>query len=366
MDNIRINQSAMPPAFAPAAAEPAPRSVSPRRSKITPIARFMAWAIVIGLGVFAYGRMTRFGTRVVEAQPVDARIEIANPPAWLDRRIVSSLLDEAYQFAGHDVETYNRVRNLLDSAVLREFANLYTGTSVENGQTVSRQTIGYNAWISKVNQVRRATATGQEMQTIQIVAEWRQPAAWVRVYKNGEPFLYLMDSEGTRLPGEYRAADRGKSPLMVIGGIDLPKNGTAPFIPAPGEKWFANSTAMGEDLAAGLQMVLLLEKQKFAAQIAAVDVTNFNGRRDDRGPWILLETVFPTATGTPRVVQWGRPPGQEKYYEVQAPAKLKTLKDLYARFNRIDANRDYVDIRSDVIRLPKLAIQAESAVQPRG
>jgi hypothetical protein len=253
--------------------------------------------------------------------------------------------------------TYNRTRDLLDGGILKEFANLYTGTTSVDGRVTHQQAVGYNAWISKVTQVRRAVTPGQEMQTIQIFAEWRQPAAWVRFYRNGEPMLCLIDADGTRLPGEYRVADRGNSPLMVIAGIDLPRSSNSLFIPAAGEKWYANGTTMGEDLVAGMQLLALLEKQKFAPQIAAIDMTNFNGRRDDRAPWVLLETIWPTAAGTPRVVQWGRTIGQEKYYEVQSAAKIKTLKDLNTRFGRIDANRDYVDIRSDVVRLPKLASQ---------
>ena len=117
---------------------------------------------------------------------------------------------------------------------------------------------------------------------------------------------------------------------------------------------------------AGMQADGSAAKQKFAPQIAAIDISNFNGRVDEHAPWIVLETVFPTAAGTPRVVQWGRPIGQEKYYEVQANAKIKALKEVYARFNRIDANRDYVDIRSDVLRLPKVAVQPAPPATPRG
>ena len=43
--------------------------------------------------------------------------------------------------------------------------------------------------------------------------------------------------------------------------------------------------------------------------------------------------------------QWGRPVGQEIYYEVPTAAKLQMLNEIYAKYNRIDAGRDSVDIR---------------------
>jgi len=39
------------------------------------------------------------------------------------------------------------------------------------------------------------------------------------------------------------------------------------------------------------------------------------------------------------------------------------LKSLYGKFNRIDANRDYVDIRTDYRRLPKVAVQPAGTAQ---
>jgi hypothetical protein len=56
---------------------------------------------------------------------------------------------------------------------------------------------------------------------------------------------------------------------------------------------------------------------------------------------------------------WGRTPGKSTFYEVSDTAKLKALSDLFMRFNRIDADHDYVDIRTEQVRLPKLATQAD-------
>jgi hypothetical protein len=41
---------------------------------------------------------------------------------------------------------------------------------------------------------------------------------------------------------------------------------------------------------------------------------------------------------------------------VKSEAKIKTLNEIYQMFNRIDAGGDYVDIRTEVVRMPKVAM----------
>jgi hypothetical protein len=306
--------------------------------------------LIAGVCAEAYRRVTIFGTRVVQAHPVDARIELSNPPAWLDRRIVNALLEEAYQFAQRDDTTYQRARDILDKKVLEEFAELYTGVDSSGGKPVDRQALGFNAWIKCITQVRRNIAKDKSIQTIQIFAEWREPAAWVRVGPGDE--MCLIDREGVRLPGEYHAADRAHSPLMVISGMDLPMVDGRRAIPRPGQRWSTGENdSVGDDLVAGMRLAEKLQSQRYANQIGSIDVSNFAGRKDAREPWIVFETIWAGADGSPRVVQWGRPIGEEKIYEVQAPRKLKALSDLYLRYARIDADRDIVDIRTEVVLL---------------
>ena len=308
---------------------------------------------VVGVCAEMGRRANTYGKHVVESKPVDARIEISNPPAYLDRAIVNSLLEESYNFAQKDEATYNRARNVLDGAILREFADLYTGTETVDGKTQPRQQVGYNAWIERITEVRREVAKDKSQQTIQIMVQWRQPEAWVRV---GDK-LCLIDAQGTRLPGDYRPEDRPRSRLLVITGVDAPSGG----LPQPGEKWVSGKNgAMGDDMLAAMELVDRLKRQPFALQIDAVDMTNFGGKKDAKGPWITLQTIWQAADGSARMVMWGRPVGDEKYYEVQADVKLKTLNEIYQRFSRIDAGRDYVDIRTEVVRLPKLAAVPES------
>jgi hypothetical protein len=148
---------------------------------------------------------------------------------------------------------------------------------------------------------------------------------------------------------------------MVITGVDLPLVDGKAAVPQPGQCWTTGATGrVGEDLQAAMTLAGTLQNQAYAHQIDAIDMSNFNGRNNGRTAWILLNTIWQTADGAPRVIQWGRPPGAEKYFEVHAEAKLKALGDIYLRFSRIDAGRDYVDIRWEVIWLPKLASQADA------
>src|SRR5262249_54422808 len=148
----------------------------------------------------------------------------------------------------------------------------------------------------------------------------------------------LVDSDFVRLPGEYSLADRkATAGLMAISNVDLPDGaGGNKIVPQPSESW------QTDDLAAAMKLVDLLHAQPFAAQIASINMTNFQGRKDPLQPWILLDTIWPATDGKPRAVRWGRSLGDEKFYEVSSAAKVKTLDELYLRFSRIDANHDYV------------------------
>lgn len=327
---------------------------------------FCTVLVVIAVCFEVYRRAVKYGTKVVEATPVNAEIIIKAPPAWLHRDIVMMLHDEAYNFARRDQATYDRVRNILDNDILREIADLYTGVEKIDGTTVRRQSQGYNAWIKRITAVRRHVAKDKSRQTIEIDAEWRAPAAWVRTPTGTGDFrLCLVDDEGVRLPGDYQPADRARSSLLVLTGVELPVTDGKGRIPSPGERWTAGTTGqVGEDFLSGLKLVKMLQSEPYVAQIDAVDMTNHKGRIDARAPWIVLQTVWKTDGGQPRVIHWGRPAGEESVYEVKAVAKLRVLNEIYLRFNRIDAGRDYVDIRTELIRLPKLASQIDPPTPP--
>jgi hypothetical protein len=322
---------------------------------------FCCVLLVVAVCFEVYRRAVNYGTEVVQARPVEARIVMQNPPAWLHREIVRKLLDEAYAYVQKDEATCNRARNILDSDVLQQIANVYTGADVVAGKTISRQSKGFNAWVKRITKVQRNISKDESSQIIEIYAEWRAPYAWVKANGGSGDMLYLIDADGTRLPGDYPVSDRNATKLMVITGVDLTSGGK-PMIPAPGERWVAVAgDPPGDDLLAAMKLVDTLKGERFVGQIDAIDMTNFNGRKDARSAWIVMPTVWKTADGTQTVVWWGRPVGAESFYEVHAPTKINVLNELFLKFNRIDAGCAYIDIRDETLRVPNLASQADSS-----
>jgi hypothetical protein len=298
----------------------------------------------------------KFNAENAAMQPkIPLLCELKNQPSWLDKTILDQIFNETQEFAARDQATYDRLQNPLDQDILREIAENYTGT---DSKGVNHWTLRSNAWIKKIEEVRRVIAKDRKSQTIEIYAEYRRPAAWV-IYNDK---CYLVDGEFVRLPGEYSQADRKSSGgLMAITGVELPPGATG--VPEPSATWNT------PDLAAAMNLVQLLQGQRFVTQIDAVDMTNFKGRKDSRQPWIALDTVWPTSSDAakPRTVLWGRPVGEESFYDVSAKTKLKALNQLYMQYHRIDANRDFVDIHTEQIWIPKTpAAGDELAARPRG
>jgi hypothetical protein len=318
----------------------------------TVLTLFVVLVLIAGM-IELYRRVVdRYATRVVETQaekiPVTARL--MNMPKWLHEDVLKSIIGETAALAGRDAATYDRFRNPLDQDILREIHDNYVGTDKDG---VNHWALGNNAWIKKITKIERVISPDRKSQVIEIFAEYRQPAAWI---ESGGKY-YLIDPEFVRLPGEFSLEDRkAASNLMLITGVDLPRGDKdAPAIPLPSAAWNT------DDLAAAMKLVPLLKDQPYARQILAIDMTNFEGRKDRLQSWILLRTDRPAADGTPSCVMWGRTPGKSTFYEISDAAKLKVLSDLFLRFNRIDADRDYVDIRTEQVRLPKLATQADPA-----
>lgn len=177
---------------------------------------------------------------------------------------------------------------------------------------------------------------------VAIKCSFREPRAWV---KQGSS-CYLVDSENVRLPGRYDAVDCQGSALMTIIGV----RGKPPAV---GQHWTT------PDLASGARLVSLLSTRSFHEDIAAINVSNHDGRVDRSRPNIELVTA---AKGSR--IWWGLPPDQEHGKEISAAQKVTLLETLYRQCGRLSVNRPYIDIRTwpDRIAMP-MAIP--SSTQPR-
>lgn len=286
---------------------------------------------MLAVGIEVYRRLDRYARQSVaqEVAKLPVVLEFKNPPEWLDESLLKMILQEAVALVSRDPATYAQFQNPMEQAVLTQIAKYY--------EDPRNRGVRQNAWVKKIVTVERVKMP--TYQKIEITAEFRRPIGWVN-YGNQ---YYLIDDEGVRLPGEYNDSERSRmGRLLVIAGIELPRleNGPTPDAPAPGDMW---ETA---DAKAGLKLMKILNDQPFRHQIAAINVSNFGGRVNKLAPQIVLDTVFNTS------VLWGRPANDEQFFEVTLQAKLRALQTIFVKFSRIDANRPYVDIRLDQVKVP--------------
>lgn len=177
-------------------------------------------------------------------------------------------------------------------------------------------------WIREVKHVWK-----QLDGVVRVQAEFRTPTA---LLQSGNDY-YLVDDTGVRLPLPEGAVQPGD--WIIIRGV-------AAKPPDPGLKW------EGDDLAAGLKMLAFLSRaaannrMPFRSEVAALDVSNRNRRRDANDAEIKLTL----RSGRPEI-RWGLPPGEEAPIEQPASRKLSVLTELYGPSGRFP-DYEWLDIRS--------------------
>jgi len=249
------------------------------------------------------------------------KIVLANRPAWMSDFLADQIASSAKPTGTHST---------FDRQILVDAAKMLEG----------------NPWIRRVKQVRRAYGD-KPGDTIEIDCEYRAPIALV----HWKDYFWLVDAEGVKLPEQFTSdqvpriimgRDR-KMNIRVVEGVDRPP-------PESGRKW------VGDDLAAGLDMVRLLFGRTYAEEIVKVDVTNHVARRDPREAQIVLITKYNTE------IRWGRPANAEDYFiEVSTAQKLKYLQQIFDEFKRVDGHRSWIDIRFDKITYPSVEPSPEHA-----
>ncbi len=195
-----------------------------------------------------------------------------------------------------------------------------------------------NPWIRQVKQVRRAY--GQKPgDTIEVDCEYRAPVALVR----WGDYFWLVDGEGVKLPDYFTQQQiprivtgrDHKLNIRIVEGVKQPP-------PSAGVHW------IGDDLAAGLELVKLLFGKPYAEEIVKVNVSNFAGRIDGRAAQLVLVTKDDTE------VRWGRPiSGQDDFFVEVSPAqKLAYMQAIYNEKRRVDGNQPWIDVRFDAVTYP--------------
>lgn len=286
------------------------KPAKPRRTATTMPAstwdpRRTLWMLRVGGWVAtlaALGAAWHFGEgylkqHVGERRLVQPHVVLDNLPGWVS----PALADQLYIAAGSALSG-----NPLDQRSLAAVA----------------ESLEANPWVEQVYRVARGNA-GQ----VVVFAQYRQPVAVVETSQG----YHLVDPTGRKLPGVYKYGQLKALSLPVITGV-------ASSAPADGQPW------PGHDVAAGLSLITYLAGQPFSDQIAAVDVTNHDGRRDRARPHLYLVT----RNGA---VRWGRAPGEphERVYEPDPQKKLRHLLAVQQKFGSIDAGGNIVDVFTDQV-----------------
>jgi hypothetical protein len=243
------------------------------------------------------------------------QVVFKNRPVWMSDFLCEQLLMSVRPMGAHSA---------FDRDLLADVA-----TSLER-----------NPWIKTVHQVRRAYVN-RPGDTIEIDCDFRAPVAIV----HWKDYFWLVDGDGVKLPEQFTAAQvprilKGRDGTMnirIIEGVRQPPVES-------GHQW------VGDDLAAGLDLVKLLYGRPYAESIIKVDVSNFGGRDNPREAQLTLLTSYGTG------IKWGRPVNANDFFvEVSPEQKLKYLEEVQQQYGRVDAGRPWIDIRFDRITYPSVA-----------
>lgn len=249
------------------------------------------------------------------------KIVLKNRPAWMSDFLAEQIIKTAQPAGTHSSFSHQM---LVDSEKM----------------------LRSNHWIREVKQLRRVYGKTPG-DTLEIDCDYRSPIALVHW---GE-YYWLIDDQSVKLPEQYTSQqvprivvgrDR-KMNIRIIEGIQQPP-------PESGKKW------IGEDLAAGLEMARLLLGRPYTEEIVKIDVSNFEGRKEDREAHVVLVTQYGTE------IRWGRPPSARDFFvEVPVAKKLEYLQQLRQQEKRVDAGFPWVDLRTEWITHPVEGAQADSS-----
>ncbi len=185
------------------------------------------------------------------------------------------------------------------------------------GLVAARQALLATGWFEEIRQVRRTSPS-----LVEVDGRLAVPSAVVRDGAGGD---HLIDTRGCLLPRSY--AEGGAGVFVAITGARLGRPGRF------GEPW------PGDDVAAAIQVLRLIQDRQWRKQIAEIDVSRFLG-----------ESSLALRTDRGCVIRWGRAPGAEGGAEVPAERKLEYLDYHYEQYGHVDRGflRE-LDVTGDVV-----------------
>jgi hypothetical protein len=179
-----------------------------------------------------------------------------------------------------------------------------------------------SAWIERVRRVSK-----QIDGRVKVYADFRKPFAMVE--RNG--VAYLVDGTGVRLPEQWASKDINRSGWWVI-------QGAGGSLPKPGERWRGGGVAAGLKLARFLYQAEISVQLPYREALTAIDVSNFDGRRNSWSGRLQLITTNPES-----YIHWGYAPGEEYDTESAAERKLQLLRTAH-QLGRLPGTKP-IDVR---------------------
>lgn len=175
----------------------------------------------------------------------------------------------------------------------------------------------------------RAPRVWREGSDLRVQGTWNVQAAVVR--RGGTD--RLIGWGGELLPLECPAGESGLPAIVEpTSGPPTDAQGRARL----GMAW------PGEDVKAALDLLALMQRQEWAAQVRGVEIKDFF--HHGKGGWLVI------LTDGGRVV-WGARAGESAVErgEVSTERKLSNMAQLFSQTGRIDGGRREVEIRSEVV-----------------
>ncbi|MHC4663802.1 MAG: cell division protein FtsQ/DivIB [Planctomycetota bacterium] len=167
-----------------------------------------------------------------------------------------------------------------------------------------------NPWVGSVEMIQRRYPN-----TVTFKVRLRRPVAYIKQYSR----LYLIDSEGLRLPGVY-SKPAPELPLPVVTGIKW-----SDALPAVGMAYHGTGVREALDLVAILDANRKL-LEAYNERVEVIDVGNV-------GSTLGSEIDFQLSSGT--LFEWGRTPGSGNLPVLPTKGKLENLGRALAKKSRL-------------------------------
>jgi len=259
---------------------------------IVPIVAVLLGAVVIGFVV-----LEKYVNKTTSLSSRKGSVELVGVPAWVNEQLQLRI----YAAAGADGEDLR-----LDEDAAR---------------SVQENLSGKVAWLESVTVQTTSTS-------LQVHALWRKPVALVKLGSR----KFYVDSKLVVLD----FVPMSKIPIVEIKGL-----GVVQRLPRPGEVWRREDVeaAVAILYRLGLMDRQVTPKKPLLYEIAAIDVSNFNGRKNNKEAHIVLYAQDNTE------IIWGAEFGKwQRYLESTDKQKIAKLYQYYKEYGTLSGDVKFINL----------------------